>query len=100
MGWVRIAKTSDIVDGGAVRVDLEKGPAALFKSGNNFYVISNTCPHKGGSLVEGFLENGSVTCPWHAWDFDVRTGACGTVPGVKVKTYTVRIKKGEIFVKI
>lgn len=100
MGWVRIAKTSDLAEGGAVRVDLESGSAALFKTGKDFYMIDNTCPHRSGPLVEGAVENGSVTCPWHAWTFDLQTGACSTVPGVKIRTYEIKIEREDIFVKI
>ena len=41
--------------------------------GENF-AFANTCPHAEGSLVEGELVDGIVTCPWHAAPFNVKTG--------------------------
>jgi nitrite reductase (NADH) small subunit len=40
--------------------------------------MDNVCPHRGGPLGEGMIENGKLICPWHAWEFDPRSGACHT----------------------
>ncbi len=37
--------------------------------------LDNECPHRGGPLSEGMIENGKIVCPWHAWTFDPATGA-------------------------
>jgi nitrite reductase/ring-hydroxylating ferredoxin subunit len=44
------------------------------------------CPHLGGPLDEAPIEDGSVTCPWHGYRFDVRTGRCLTGQGLTLKT--------------
>ena len=98
--WIRVAKIADVPDGSAVALDLDGRSLALFHSGSHFYAIDNLCPHKGGPLAEGSLENGQVTCSWHAWTFDVRTGQCETVPGVKIGHYPVKIKYDEVFIKL
>ena len=36
--------------------------------------LDNRCPHQGGPLGEGSIENGCLRCPWHGWDFDPTTG--------------------------
>ena len=97
--WVRAAKVSDIVEGKAVVFSLGTEEIAIFKSGKDFYAIGNICPHRGASLSEGHLENAQVTCAWHAWTFDVKTGMSLDIPGAKVKTYKVKIENQEIFVK-
>ncbi len=97
--WIRAAKVSEIEDGKAILVNLESKPIALFRAGKELYAISNTCPHRGGPLSEGYLEGLEVTCPWHAWTFDVKTGACGTIPDAKIQTYPVKIESGEVFVQ-
>ena len=98
--WVKAAKTSDIADGGGVVFDPEGRKIALFRSAGNFYAVDNTCPHRGGPLAEGFVENLEVTCPWHAWTFDVKTGACTSAPGIQIKSYRTKIENGEVFVEI
>ena len=39
-----------------------------------FSALDNRCPHQGGPLGEGSIENGLLRCPWHGWDFDPCTG--------------------------
>ena len=97
--WIHAGKTSDITEGSAIILEHENKKIAIFKSDGKFYAIDNTCPHRGGPLAEGCLENLRVTCPWHAWTFDVKTGACETVPAVKLKTYQVKVDKGGFFVE-
>jgi len=74
---------------------------AIFKiKENEFYAIDNTCPHQGGPLGEGYLENYTLTCPWHAWTFDVRNGSCDTVPADRIKSYKLKIEGNDIFLNM
>ena len=98
--WIRAAKVNDIPEGTAVVFAPEGKTIALFKSGGQFYAIDNTCPHRGGPLAEGSLEGGQVTCPWHAWTFDIKTGACITAPGVSQRSYPVKKENDDIFVQV
>lgn len=63
---------------------------ALFHVDGELYATDNACPHAGGQLGEGDLEGHTVTCPFHAFEYDVRTGEClgGQVDAVE----TVRVK--------
>jgi len=51
-----------------------------------------------GGLGLGDVEGGVVTCPLHGWQFDVRTGACRTVPGEGVSCYVVRVEGTTVYV--
>jgi nitrite reductase (NADH) small subunit/3-phenylpropionate/trans-cinnamate dioxygenase ferredoxin subunit len=53
--------------------------------------MDNICPHAGGPLAEGEVENGCVICPWHYWSFRVENGELANAPAVKVKTYPARV---------
>ena len=61
--------------------------------------LDNECPHRGGPLAEGMLEDGKVVCPWHAWAFDPVTGAASESNG-KVAVYPVSDKGDEVFVEV
>lgn len=98
--WVLAGKVSDISEGAAIIFEHENKKIAIFKSGGKFYAIDNTCPHRGGPLAEGHLENLEVTCPWHAWTFNLADGVCTTVPGARVKTYRVKIDGDALKVDI
>jgi nitrite reductase (NADH) small subunit len=62
--------------------------------------MDNVCPHRGGPLAEGLIENGKVVCPWHAWEFDPRSGECSTVSGITVEVYRITTTGDDVFVEV
>ena len=73
---------------------------ALYNVEGTFYVTDNTCLHRGGPLGDGFLEGPILTCPWHGWQYDVRTGEHQGGPSHRVRTYPVVVEDGELKVRI
>ena len=74
---------------------------AFFKVEGVCYAISNVCPHQGGPLGKGTLNGHVVTCPWHGWTWDVRTGANVRIPKLKgVQSFAVRTVDGQLYVEI
>jgi nitrite reductase/ring-hydroxylating ferredoxin subunit len=72
--WTRIASVSDCPPGSSRELVAGDRIVALFNVGGTFYALDGVCPHQGGPLGEGVLTDCVVTCPWHGWQFDVRTG--------------------------
>jgi nitrite reductase/ring-hydroxylating ferredoxin subunit len=72
----------------------------VYNVGGSYFATDERCAHQGGPLGEGLLEGSVVTCPWHAWQFDVRTGQAIYDPGVCVRTYPVRVEGDDIFVEV
>jgi nitrite reductase/ring-hydroxylating ferredoxin subunit len=97
---VKVAKVSEILEGASVVSEAKGEPIALFNVAGKIYALCNTCPHQGGPLGEGYLDGTEVTCPWHAWVFDVKTGACQSVPDVKQKTYPLKIEGEDVLVEV
>jgi NAD(P)H-dependent nitrite reductase small subunit len=97
----KVAKASEIPVGGAKVVAIDGGrTVAIFKvKEGELYAIENICPHQGASLGEGYLDGTTVTCPWHAWEFDVRTGKCGTVPQNRIKSYKIKLNGDDILLQ-
>lgn len=98
--WTRVANEKDTPEGGATLIEAGGSQIALFKISGKIYAIENGCAHRGGPLVEGHLEGTEITCPWHAWSFDVTTGACKTSPGMNQKTYLVKIEGGDVLIDL
>src|SRR3989475_7112559 len=73
---------------------------SLFNVDGTYYAINNSCAHRGGPLGEGELDGRVVTCPWHAWRWDVTTGANINNPAVEVAWYSVRVERGMVFVEL
>ncbi len=95
---IKLAHQSDVPEGQSICVNSPKGSSiALFKLKDEIYALRNACPHMGGPLSQGELEGCTVTCPWHGWQFDFRTGNCQNMPGEKAITIPIEIKDGYIY---
>jgi len=97
---IKIAQRKEIPEGeGKVFMVGDKG-IAVFNVEGQFHAIDNTCAHQGGPLGEGMLHGKVVTCPFHAWGFDVTTGECSTDPMVKQDCFPVTVEGEDIFVEV
>lgn len=99
--WVKVAGVSELSEGQGKTVVAEGKSLALFRHEGKYRALDNTCPHRGGPLGEGHLEDGEVVCPWHAWAFEVTSGKCRVLPGqADVKTYPVKVEGNDVFVDV
>lgn len=94
----KLAEVSDIPEGKSIVVrDAAGREIALYNVKGEIYGLENVCPHMGGPLGEGDIENCLVTCPWHGWLFDIKTGACENMPGEDAAKISLVIKNGSVF---
>ncbi len=98
MPFVKVANVNDVPEGEGKVVKANGREIALFKLEGNFYAIDNTCKHMGGPLGEGWLENSIVTCPWHGWRYDIKTGACEMFPNIRVDKFEVKVEGDDVLV--
>jgi nitrite reductase/ring-hydroxylating ferredoxin subunit len=99
MARTRVIALSELPDGKAALVSAGGLDVALFRRGDEIFAIGNECPHQGGSLCDGWVDGDIVTCPLHGWEFDLRSGACMTVPGESVPRLAVTVEDGVIHVE-
>ena len=97
---VKVAAVGDLAAGEGKVVEVEGKTLALFNVDGAYYAINNSCAHRGGPLGEGELDGRVVTCPWHAWHWDVTSGANVNNPAIKVGCYPVHVEGGAVFVEI
>ena len=97
---VKVAQVSDLSAGEGKVVQADGQAIALFNVGGTFHAIDNTCLHRGGPLGEGQVEASVVTCPWHAWQYDVTTGANVNNPAVKVASFPVKVEGSDVLVEL
>jgi nitrite reductase/ring-hydroxylating ferredoxin subunit len=95
-----VAAVGEVPRGEGRVVQVGPHTLALFNVDGQFYALDNACPHRGGPLGEGNLDGTAAMCPWHAWRWDVTTGANMNNPAVKVACYPVTVSAGEILVEI
>ncbi len=70
------------------------------RSGAHFFALDDTCPHAGGSLSEGMIDEDLVICPLHAYAFEVATGRCVDEVSCSVSAYPVRVESGALQVQL
>src|SRR5262245_28181804 len=98
--FVKAAKLEDL-ESGKGRLAIVNGVRiALFNCDGVIYAIKGSCPHMGGELWDGLLAGDIVTCPWHGWRFNVKTGKNPLSEVVAVRTYEVRIDGGDVYVAV
>jgi nitrite reductase/ring-hydroxylating ferredoxin subunit len=75
---------------------------AVFDSAGTLYATDNECIHVGNPLDDGFVSGGCVTCPWHGWRYDLRTGEHLTMFGRRrgIKTYPVKQEGDTVYIDV
>ena len=111
-GYV-VATVDEIPPGARKIVEVAGRSIGVFNIGGEFFALLNRCPHQGGPLclgrLSGFLRPAApgeyvysrpgeiLRCPWHGWEFDVRTGQSWFDPGqVRVRRYEVVVEPGSV----
>ena len=94
--FVTVARTNEIAPGDRKIVEVRGIEIAVLNIHGTFYAVGNTCPHEGGPVGEGSVNGEEIICPWHAWTFNVKTGACVTTEDETIPTYPVKIEGDEI----
>jgi len=101
MALVKACKTDELKPGAAIRINAT--PAiAVFRLEDGFYATEDTCSHAQSSLAAGDvdLEECTVECPYHASQFEIKTGRVLSLPATKpIRTFPVRIVGDEVFVE-
>jgi len=111
-----VASVAELPPGARKLVTVKGRPIAVFNIGGEYFGLLNRCPHQGGSLVHGVLtgllesaepgcyrfsrEGEILRCPWHGWEFDVRTGQSYCEPRrVAIRPYPVEVASGSLVVE-
>lgn len=106
-----VAQVGEIPPGGRKIVELDGRSIGVFHVNGAYYALLNWCPHQAARLCEGQLwsalegavpgdyqtsrDGEIVACPWHGWEFDMRTGQSWCDPErLRVRAYDVRVEQG------
>ena len=90
-----VAEVSDL--GASPRVVRVAGKQiALFRIEDRFYAVDNRCPHQGYPLAQGTVRDGTLTCDWHNWKFNLDDGRCILRGSEDVRSYPVSIVDGRV----
>jgi len=111
-----VAAVGEIPPGGRKIVDAGDGSVGIFNLNGEFFALRNRCPHQGGPVclgrLAGFLQSSApgeyiysrpgevLRCPWHGWEYDVKTGQSWYDPvHPRVRRYPVIVEPGSVLVE-
>ncbi len=113
-----VAKASELADGDRRIVTAGSREIGVFHKDGEFYAYSNTCLHQGGPACEGLMINNVVdivtpdrhyhgqtfgddvhfVCPWHGWEYNLKTGECVGDRKQKLRKFDVVRRGDDIYV--
>jgi nitrite reductase/ring-hydroxylating ferredoxin subunit len=93
-GFVKVAEVGELRDDAGIQRTVGDREVGLFRDGEGVLAIDAICPHVGGPLGEGFVEDG------HGWPFDLKTGKCKTNSRAKVECFQAKVENGEVYVRV
>ena len=97
--WHKIADADELADGSVKEIVAAGTVLVLTRVGNRYGALANRCPHAGGPLAQGSIENGLLVCPWHGREYNPVTGDCeGYSDGVRA--YRVDVRVDGVYVAI
>ena len=100
MVWKRVASVKNFPPGSSREIVESGRVIALFHVNGEWFALDGICPHQGGPLGKGKLNGCILTCPWHGWQFDVRTGQHQINPSLVHPSFPVRVEGDDVFVDL
>ena len=98
--FVSVGSIDDFPLGRGRQVSVGRRQIAIFRLDAGFFAIDNLCLHQAGPLCDGEVEDGAVTCPWHGWSYDLRTGILVQDGRVAVACHATRIVDNVVQVQL
>ncbi|MCA9586320.1 MAG: Rieske 2Fe-2S domain-containing protein [Myxococcales bacterium] len=98
--WYKAAEPGELDEGRVKSVTAGHRGVCLTRHEGCYAALTNKCPHQGGPLGEGSIENGWLRCPWHGWDFHPRTGQSPEGLDDALETFPVEVRDDGVYVGI
>ena len=115
MSGYLVGKASEIPEGEKKIVVAGGRSIGVYNIGGQYFAIRNTCPHQGAELCSGITaalitssgpgdfeyerDGEIVRCPWHQWEFDIKTGCMIVDPKIRTKSYEVTVERYDVSVE-
>jgi nitrite reductase/ring-hydroxylating ferredoxin subunit len=121
MREIMIGSRSDLSDGQRLVVSVGSRDVGVLEHDGEVFAYENRCLHQGGPVCEGLVigkvetivdadrtvrgerfsrEEMHLVCPWHGWEYDLRTGVCATEPRWRLRAYQVTVRDGELYLVV
>lgn len=95
-----VADSEAVAEGAGLEVVVGKEIVAIFRHEGELYALDGMCAHQGGPLASGTVAAGCVTCPWHGWQYELKTGIQTINRQPLQRTFPVRERDGRIEIRL
>jgi nitrite reductase (NADH) small subunit len=100
MPFVKVGSLSALPPGSVMEAEVGDNTFAICNVGGEINALEGICPHAGGPLGQGNLDGDRLICPWHAWEYDCRTGVNDYDENVKLAKFSVKLEGDDILVDV
>jgi nitrite reductase/ring-hydroxylating ferredoxin subunit len=100
MALTKVSSVSELPPGAVKEIEAGGSTYAVCNIEGTLHCVEGLCPHAGGPLGQGTLNGNHLVCPWHAYEFDCRTGVNDMDEDMQVQTYAVVVQDGDILIDI
>jgi nitrite reductase (NADH) small subunit len=95
-----VARIEEIPPGTLMAVHVDEEAIAIANVNGELFAMQGACLHLEGPLGHGRLERTVLSCPWHGWQYDVRTGMNEFDHAIRLRTFEVKVEDGEVRVAV
>jgi nitrite reductase (NADH) small subunit len=100
MPFVKVGALSALAPGEVMEAEVGGNQYAICNVEGELHAFDGICPHAGGPLGQGNIEDGRLICPWHAWEYDCRTGQNDYDQSLKLASFPVKVEGGDILIDV
>ncbi len=98
--WFEICRAEEVPSGRGLARFIAGEPLAVVNDAGKIHVFQGVCPHAGGPMGRGWIEDGRLLCPLHRWAFRLEDGACTTFPEASIHKFRSEIRDGVVFAEL
>jgi nitrite reductase (NADH) small subunit len=100
MAFVKVGSLQALPPGSVMEAEVGEGTYAICNVGGELSAFDGICPHAGGPLGQGNVDGDKLICPWHAWEYDCRTGVNDYDESVKLAKFPVKVEGDDILIDV
>ena len=100
MPFIKVGSVRTLPPGEMTEVVVGSETYVICNVNGTVHAVSGVCPHRDGPLAQGALHGHRLVCPWHAWEWDCRTGRSLHYPDQSIPRYEVRLEGDDILLQV
>ena len=98
--WLPLLHENELKEGEFLRVQIQEEEVLVWMSKGQVFACKNVCPQGGGSIAPATSDGALIVCPCHGYHFNLRTGECSEVPGLKLAILPARVLSNVVRVAL